>query len=183
MSRETPSAQSRFFLLRPGVVLAEVAFVVLLFLGIVLSLRQGVVTNEAEEAPLPNRIAGLALVGYVQGDEAVAGMSQLHVNGITLADGYIGHYEGGATVWVGVATDEGRAREMLRAMTDRIVAGGTPFSAPRALDMEGKTVYLVLDEGRQHHFYYQAGRAVIWVQPPAANVDAFLREALRLLSG
>ena len=183
MSHQAPPAQSRSFLLRPGVVVAEVAFVVLLLLGIVLSLQQSVVTNEAEEAPLPGRIAGLALEGYSRGEEAVTGMSRLHVNGIALTDGYIGHYEGGATVWVGIAMDEEQAREMLRAMTDSIVEGGTPFSAPQAAEMDGKTTYMVLDQGGQHHFYYQTGRAVIWVQPPASNADAFLREALRLLPG
>ena len=183
MSHQAPPAQSRSFRLRPGVVVAEVAFVVLLLLGIVLSLQQSVVTNEAGEAPLPGRIAGLALEGYAQGEEALASMSQLHVNGITLTDGYIGHYEDGAIVWVGIATDEEQAREMLRAMTDSIVEGGTPFSAPQAVEMDGKTTYMVLDQGGQHHFYYQTGRAVIWVQPPASNADAFLREALRLLPG
>jgi len=183
MSHQTPPARPRSFLLRPGVVLAEVAFVVLLLLGIVLSLRQGVVTNEAEEAPLPDRIAGLALVDYVRGNEAVAAMSQLHINGIALTGGYIGHYEGGATVWVGIATDEGQAREMLRAMTERIAEGGTPFSAPQPLEMDGRTVYMVLGEGRRQHFYYQEGRALVWVQPPASDLEAFLREALRLLHG
>ena len=183
MSRETPPAHSRSFLLRPGVVVAEVAFVVLLLLGIVLSLRQSVVTNEAGEAPLPGRIADLALEGYAQGEEALASMSQLHVNGITLTDGYIGHYEDGAIVWVGIATDEEQAREMLRSMTESIVEGGAPFSAPTATEMDGETVYMLLDEGGQQHFYFQTGRAVVWVKPPASNADAFLHEALRLLPG
>ena len=55
-----------------GIALAEVAFIVLLFLATELGLWQSVVTNDAEETWLPGRIASLALVGYVQGDEAFA---------------------------------------------------------------------------------------------------------------
>jgi len=183
VSHQTSPARSHSLLLRPGVVLAEVAFVAILLLGIVLSLRQSVSTNEAQEAALPNRIAGLALEGYAQGEEAIASMSGLHVNGIRLTDGYIGHYEGGATVWVGIALDEEQARDMLRAMTDRIAEGGTPFGTPQATETDGKTVYKVLEQGGEQHFYSQTGRAVIWVHPPASNADAFLREALRLLTG
>lgn len=170
----------RRFLLRPGVVLAEVALIALLLLGIVLALRQGS-TNDVAEAQLPDSIAGLRLMGYVEGDEATASMSQLHIRGIALADGYMGQYEGGSTVWVGIADDEGQAQELLGAMTDRIGEGGSPFSVPQALEMEGKTVYIVLGQDREHHFYYQDGRAVIWVQLPPSNMDAFMREALRLL--
>jgi hypothetical protein len=180
MSPAASPGQPRPFLLRPGVLLAEAALILLLLLGIVLVLRQDS-TDDAAQAPLPDSIAGLRLVSYVQGEEAVAGMSQLHIRGITLADGYIGHYEGGAVVWVGIAGDQEQARQMVQAMTDRIAGGAPPFSAPQALEMDGKTVYMVIREGQEHHFYYQKGRAVIWVQLPPSNMEAFLREALQLL--
>jgi len=182
MSHSSPTRQPRPLLMRPGVVLFQVAFAALLLLGVVLGLRQSLLSNEdGGSAPLPDRIAQAKLVSYVQGEEAVASMSQLHINGIAMVDGYIGHYEGGATVWVGIAADEGQARQMVQAMTDGIAGGGSPFSDPQAVQMEGQTVYMVLDESQQHNFYYQKHQTVIWVQPPASDIEAFLSEALRLL--
>jgi hypothetical protein len=180
MSDTDPPRRPRPFLLRPGVVLAEVALIALLVLAIVLALRQGS-TDDAARAQLPDSIAGLGLVDYVEGEEATASMSQLHIRGIVVADGYIGHYEGGSTVWVGLTEGEAHAQELLQAMTVRIGEGGSPFSVPQPLEMEGKTVYILVGEGQEHHFYYQTGRAVIWVQLPSSNIDAFTREALRLL--
>ena len=180
MSHTDPPARPRPFLLRPAVVLVEAALIVALVFAIVLVLRQGSTDSVADKA-LPDAIAGLRLVDYVEGEEATASMSQLHIRGIVVADGYIGEYEGGSTVWVGLAEGEAQAQELLQAMTDRIGEGGSPFSVPQPLEMEGKTVYIVLDQGQEHHFYYQTGRAVIWVQLPRSNMDAFMREALRLL--
>lgn len=180
MSHTGPPAHPRPFLLRPGVVLAEAALIALLVFAIVLVLRQGP-TDDTAETQLPDSIARLSLVDYVEGEEATAGMSHLHIRGIALAEGYIGEYEGGSTVWVGITEDEEQAQELLRAMTDRIAEGGSPFSVPEALEMDGKTVYIVVGQGQEHHFYFQTGRAVVWVQLPSSNMDAFMREALRLL--
>lgn len=180
MNHTDPPRRPRPFLLRPGVVLAEVALIALLVLAIVLALRQGS-TDDAARAQLPDSIAGLGLVDYVEGEEATASMSHLHARGIALADGYLGHYEDGGMVWVGLADDEEQAGEMLRAMTDRIGQGVAPFSVPEALEMDGRTVYVVVGQDGDHHLYYQDGRAVIWVQLPTSNPEAFMREALRLL--
>ena len=161
-------------------VLGEAAVIALLVLGIVVALRQGPADIQVE-ARLPDSIAGLGLVEYLEGEEATASMSRLHVRGIALADGYLGRYESGGMVWVGLTDDEEQAGEMLRAMTDRIGQGVAPFSVPEALEMEGRTVYVVVGQGGDHHLYYQDGRAVIWVQLPASSSEAFMREALRLL--
>jgi hypothetical protein len=180
MNHTDPPRRPRPFLLRPGVVLAEVALIALLVLAIVLALRQGS-TDDAARAQLPDSIAGLGLVDYVEGEEATASMSHLHIRGIDLVDGYVGRYEGGAIIWVGLTEDEEQAGEMLLAMTDRIAEGGSPFSEPQDLELDGETVYMVVGEGQEHHFYYQTGRAVVWVQLPSSNIDAFMREALSLL--
>jgi hypothetical protein len=108
-------------------------------------------------------------------------MSDLHIRGIDLTDGYVGQYEGDSMVWVGITDDEEQAEELLRAMTDRIAEGASPVGVPQALEMDGKTLSMVLREGREHHFYYRDGRAVIWVQLPPSGTDAFMREALRLV--
>ena len=145
-----------------------------------MALRQGPADDQVE-ARLPDSIAGLGLVQYLEGEEATASMSHLHARGIALADGYLGHYEDGGMVWVGLAGDGEQAGEMLRAMTDRIGQGVAPFSVPEALEMDGRTVYVVVGQDGDHHLYYQDGRAVIWVQLPTFSSEAFMREALRLL--
>ncbi|MBI3361503.1 MAG: hypothetical protein HY023_10375 [Chloroflexi bacterium] len=120
------------------------------------------------DVTVPDVIAGRPLSQKTVGVEAVAEVTRLHGKEFPLTSGAMATYGGSgeATLWVtGVPVDP-MAAKMVRAMTDKIAEGRSPFTPAATRQAgDGRVVYELAGMG-QRHFYFQSGRLVFWL---AAN--------------
>jgi hypothetical protein len=126
-------------------------------------------------APLPLALAGLEQIEAAYGEEAIAGISQMHGQDFELVSGAIGNYAGAgasssATLWVSGVASDADAAALVVAMRERIALGQSPFTPLGEHTTGSQTVYELAGMGQQH-FYFQSGKLVIWlaVDPPAAE--------------
>ena len=139
------------------------------------------VAGEETATGAPQEIAGYRLQGALTGSAAVASMQRLHGEEIDIVTGWIARYEGGGTIWLAEAADEGAAGRLLQAMTDRIADGNESFSHLQGEEYRGLTVYSVLGQG-QRHYYYARGRQLVWVATPPGAEEAFFSDALEKMA-
>ena len=130
------------------------------------------VANPAPVA-VPDAVAGMPLAQKTVGPEAVAEVTRLHGKAFPLISGAMATYggEGAVTLWVSGAPVSFIANEMVHAMTDKILKGRSPFTPTGTHDMDGRTVYELAGMG-QRHYYFQAGRLVVWLAAPAGEALA-----------
>ncbi len=65
-------------------------------------------------------------------------------------------------------------------MSRRMGGGTEVFSAPRPLEVGGRSVFVTEGLG-QVHYYYQSGSRIIWLAtPPGPRADAVLQAMLEL---
>lgn len=161
----------------PGRFRLSVAGVPLLFAAVVLlAVAAGLwsISSGSERGPAPGVLAGHELDSVMVGAEALADINQLHGKEIEdILYAWVGHYHGGATVWLASAAREDVASQMLEDMVEGIKKGGSPFTGLAAGEHEGRQFYSVTD-GRQMHFFYRSGFNVIWVAAPKGSEDEFL---------
>ncbi len=129
----------------------------------------------AESSPLPPALAGLLLVAELSGEQGLASVEQLHGKalGKGLDAAWVGEYEsqqGRATLWVSRSVREIDAEDLLVRMTDRIMEGGSPFSQPVPIEMQGVPAYRLEGMG-QVHYYFRSDGYVYWL-----GIDAPLAE-------
>lgn len=114
-------------------------------------------------AAVPDSIAGAPLSQKTVGLEAVAEVTRLHGKEFPLTSGAMAMYgEDAATLWVSGTAASPLAAEMVRAMTDKITQGRSPFTPTGTRRLNGRDVY-ELDGLGQRHFYFQSGNLVIWL--------------------
>ncbi|MDP2673861.1 MAG: hypothetical protein Q8Q00_03030 [Dehalococcoidia bacterium] len=138
-------------------------------------------TSQQETTPAPGQLAGYDLDQVMSGEEAIAEISELHGEDIPVAEAWVAHYQGNATVWAARATDTEQAVQLLDRMVRGIQKGTSPFSGLARRQFKGLSVYAVTD-GRQTHFFYQQGDRVVWLATPRGAEDAFLSAAVREIS-
>ena len=126
---------------------------------------------------IPQAIAGLRLESAMTGQEAMEELRRLHGKDVQLAGGWIGHYENGATIWVGETDSAAQASQLVDAMTQRIRAGNPYFKDLQSQQVGAIMVFSVVGQG-QLHYYYQRGNKVVWVAAPPGRKVAFLQAAL-----
>ena len=135
--------------------------------------------QESHAGPAPHELAGYQLASVMVGPEALAEINSLHGKPVgVVADGWVAHYDGNATIWVASAATDEEARRLLDAMASGIQDGNSPFGGLAAQTYEGLTLYRVTD-GQQWHFFYQRGLKVVWIATPRGAEDEFLAAALR----
>ena len=163
---------------RIGPLLLVVIGGLLLAGSIALGLYTQAVNNPGSE-PTPNTLAGLSLSQLSTGQAAVKEVASLHGQGFPLVSGAIAVYGGGAaTVWVTGTLLDPLAAQMVTAMETRIAQGNSPFTpAGRRTALDGRAVHELTGMG-QRHFYFQAGRRVVWLAADAALAEPALTELL-----
>ncbi len=140
---------------------------------------------EAAEAaalnPVPESLAGLALVDEVTGPQALTEVEHLHGKplGAGLDSAWIARYgqQGEATLWISRSNREEDAVEMLDRMTVLIADGGTPFTGLEDIGEDAAPVYQ-LDGMGQRHYYFRSGTDLYWLAAPPAQAEAALQELL-----
>lgn len=129
-------------------------------------------------AAVPDAVAGARLVQKIVGPEAVAEVTRLHGKEFPLTSGAMATYRNGtATLWVTSVPASPMAAEMVRAMTDRIAEGRSPFRPTGTHEIDGRSVYELIGMG-QRHFYFQSGSLVIWLAADEAIAEKALMETL-----
>ncbi len=133
----------------------------------------------AGDLQAPPILAGSALVAAIRGPAALAELARLHGRRIEAVDGLVARYGGGLTVWISASSSPPRTTMLLFEMTRRLAGAATPFTAPRALEISGRTVFATDGLG-QRHYYYQSGSLAIWLAAPPSVADATLRKLLQV---
>ena len=132
------------------------------------------------ELSLPDSLAGLPRSEQVIGRAALTEIERLHGKGFPLVDGAVARYGGGAaTVWVASTWTPFLAARQVKAMSERIAEGRSPFTPIGTRQVEGITVYVLTGMG-QEHYYFQLDRRVVWlaVWPQFAqpSLEALIRD-------
>jgi hypothetical protein len=137
-----------------------------------------------DQSDNPDDLGTLQLVGKVQGEEALREIDQLHGLGIEMEDAYVVRYVRGnekGTVWVGITSDRAAAADLTDRMRVAIEDGNEAFGEVQAVTVAGQDIYSVKGPGGDH-FFYQSQRSsneVVWIQTNAADVLAFVRDAVK----
>ncbi|GMR10695.1 MAG: hypothetical protein BMS9Abin28_1517 [Anaerolineae bacterium] len=163
----------------------RIASLALVGLGVVLILFSAaffLYTNEIrnpDDVALPANLAGYPLRAALYGKQAIADVSRLHGKEFPLSSGGVGMYgeRGEVTLWATGTPADFLASRMLEDMVEAIAQSDSPFVPRGELERDGRRI-LELDGMGQRHFYFQAGRLVIWLAADPALADDVLREAL-----
>ncbi|MBI4302495.1 MAG: hypothetical protein HY664_07805 [Chloroflexi bacterium] len=164
----------------PTLAFFQLAVAFLLVVAVGWGLWQMTRGQNSETVNIPSNIAGLSLVSKMTGEQGLAEIRQLHGKNVGVTDGWVAHYENGATIWAGQTQNEGQAYQLLVTMTRRIEAGTPEFKDLERLPVGGHDVFTVTGLG-QRHYYYQSGAYVIWIAAPNSGEIDFLKEAMRLI--
>jgi hypothetical protein len=128
---------------------------------------------------LPRDMAGLPETFSARGGGGLAEVRRLHGQGLDIQSGAFAIYGGGAeTLWVASARDTVTARELVREMTARIAAGDSPFRTDTSRIAAGREIHVLSGLG-QHHYFFRAGKRVVWVAANRREAEAALSEALK----
>lgn len=155
-------------------VLAGLVLLILITSGLLLQAR---LRNPAAIS-IPGTLDDLPLTAHAFGREAAAHIAHLHGKDFLLTDAAVGEYGNGqATVWVSTTWGRWGAQRQIRAMTDAIAEGTSPFEPSGAQDVEGCTVYALTGMG-QAHFYFRTGDQIVWLAVASDQAESALRELL-----
>jgi hypothetical protein len=128
--------------------------------------------------PIPADVGGLPLMAHAFGKEAAEHIAHLHGKGFPLTGAAVGEYGNGqATIWVSRTFGRLGAQAQIRAMTDAIGQGTSPFEPTGVQDVNGCRVYTLTGMG-QSHFYFQAGDQIIWLAVAPERAESALRGLL-----
>ncbi len=75
---------------------------------------------------------------------------------------------------------EDQAREQIEQMKKKIEKGSKGFGHFRELEVEERTLYLVLGFGQIHYFYLDSNR-VIWIAKDLSMAELVLKAALKAI--
>lgn len=133
-------------------------------------------------APIPERVAGLALTQSLAADEAIAEFTRLHGNDFPLTSGAVGMYgsDHSVTLWVAGAASKLSASKMVTAMRDKIASspGRSPFLPAGERQAGSRTIYELNGMG-QKHFYFQSGKLIVWLAVDPERAEETLAQTLK----
>ena len=132
-----------------------------------------------DEVTLPDNLAGYPRRAALYGEQAISDVSRLHGKEFPLSSGGVGMYgdQGEVTLWATGTLADFLASRMLEDMVEAIAQGDSRFVPRAELERGGRRVF-ELDGMGQRHFYFQAGRLVIWLAADPALAEDALRGAL-----
>jgi len=87
--------------------------------------------------------------------------------------------DGEATLWVAGTVAEFVAADMLRAMGESIAQSETPFTPLGERQPDGRSVAELTGMG-QRHFYFRAGKQIIWLAVEEDLAELAIQEALEV---
>lgn len=125
------------------------------------------------EGGVPPALAGRRLASLATGETAAREIARLHGRPVAAAEHVIASYGDPATITLYVSrypTDDG-ARTDLLAMSTAMADGAGPF-APIEFDGSGGGVRFRTTGLGLEHLFFRIGRAVVWLQAPAADLEA-----------
>lgn len=127
---------------------------------------------------LPDQIAGLRIVDYKAGAQAVTDFTNLHGKQFPIATSAIGVYgDDQITVWAAGAPFDFIASRMVDAMREGIAEGNSPFTPIEQFDQGKRTIYALEGMG-QKHFYFQSENLIIWLAAEPSIADEALQQIL-----
>ncbi|HET7010466.1 MAG TPA: hypothetical protein VFI11_06795 [Anaerolineales bacterium] len=120
--------------------------------------------SATESVALPEDLAGLPRLEAKLGEAAADEVRRLHGDSFSYTSAGYARYgsRGEATLWVLEAASDGRAQDLVEAMTSAIAQGDSPFAPLPQESIDGRTVYPLIGMG-QEHMYFRAGRLVVWL--------------------
>ncbi len=122
----------------------------------------------------PSHIGDMKRVSVITGEAAMQKMRGIHPGDIGIIDGYLANYrwEGEEmTLWVGMANTEPDAEQLLERMVSAIAKGGTPFSVPARVTVDGRQVFSTSGGGGTNYFF-QDSRSVVWLTLTNSSMPA-----------
>ncbi|MBI2853699.1 MAG: hypothetical protein HYX87_02100 [Chloroflexi bacterium] len=140
----------------------QVVLVIGLVIGAWTSLRSAMVEPDLGA---PTHIGDLKRVDLLTGEAALQQMRSMHSGDIGITDGYLANYQASGekmTLWVGIATKDSEAEQLLQRMVSAIGKGGTPFSKPTPVTVDGRQVFYTTGSGGVNYFL-RDGHRVVWV--------------------
>ena len=124
--------------------------------------------SSASEDNIPQVVADLPMEQLIVGQEAIKNIHQLHGKDFPLEAGAVAVYaEQNVILWVSDTGSISAAADLTELMKVRIAEGRSPFVALGDFELDGLTIY-ALDGLGQAHYYWQAGKLVLWL---AADVE------------
>ena len=147
---------------------------VLLITGSVLAFLNA--TYQRPLAPdLPRRLAGLALVSWSDGPQAIAEVGRMHAADLALDSAAIGRYgdAGQVVLWISQTPDSAAASNMTEAMRTRINAVDSPFTQVALRPRQAGPITELEGMG-QRHYFYASGSTVIWLGAEPALAEQAL---------
>lgn len=138
------------------------------------------VTAHPGPAPLPDRLAGLALASPVYGEEAVGEISRLHSENFLLSSAAVGIYgqQHPITIWVTGTPVSLLTSRLLEAMKKKIGEGQTPFHTVTERKDRNRTIYELEGMG-QKHFYFQSHNLLVWLAADPDFAELALEDTLK----
>ncbi len=144
------------------------------------------VLTPPDSATAPQYVGSLKLTSIVEGAEAQLQINKLHGTNISLENAFIAEYKppyGGEhmMVWVGEASSETAAEDLISRMVDGINRGGAGFTNPRQTNVNGHDVWQVDGTGGSFFFYISPEHAdrVVWLSIEGKGIPALLEAAVR----
>jgi hypothetical protein len=132
-----------------------------------------------DDVVLPDNLAGYPLRAALYGEQAIADVSRLHGKEFPLSSGGMGIYgdQGEVMLWATGTLADFLASRMLDDMEQTIALSDSPFRPIGEIIRADRRIY-ELDGMGQRHFYFQAGKLVIWLAADSTLADDALRETL-----
>ncbi len=128
---------------------------------------------------LPRQMVGYKQTLVLRDAGGLAEVQRLTERSIAVRSGGFAVYGGGAvSVWAASAQDTAAARQWVDDVSARIAAGDSPFHADSVSIIGGREVRMFSGIG-QRHFWFRAGRHVVWLASNAGHATEALDEALK----
>jgi len=115
-------------------------------------------------AALPPILGGMPIQGAIYAAQAVDTIDNMHNHSFPLSSGAVGIYGpfNEAVLYISGAPTERLAQRMTQEMTERIAEGGSPYTPAGEEIASGTRIYILEGHG-QRHFYFQAGKLLVWL--------------------
>ena len=135
-------------------------------------------SNLNSSSDLPPSVAGLELSKNLDGQAALASISQLHGLDLSLASGVVAEYgQSEARLWLTEVESEAAAIDLIKKMENKIAAGNSPYTPMGVYKFQNRDVYLLSGMG-QTHFYAQSGRKIFWLSIAPEKAEQALKDLL-----
>lgn len=153
---------------------------IILFSLLILAIGLTYCKRETNPSPFPKNVAGLSLIIYSQGKDAIKDINKLHGKEIPIKNGYVLQYKSNgkkATIWISDSGSKEEANFLLSQMAQRLKMDSKLFGHFLETEIKGSIIYSVLGMG-QRHFFFQKDIRLFWIAVDFQIANLFLNEFL-----